>query len=344
MSWFEQLSVVLRDFYPSGGGQGIVGYLRGSADPKKWRNMASTRAEQMLILGSVPPTDAEWVAAGVAARGETQIIRLDDLDKFIITFGGFPGARPWGKISILTVQEFRDYGVTIAQFSAEVARNAAKKAARRASLANAMAEVIASITRLMEATSGEHKLEAGLLTGSQGNLSGALGYWANHLFNEDVPPLAIWNECFSELAHARSTLKERKFGEAVIGIIRARSALIEATGIYYRWKDGIQGAGTKMQFAIGAVAVVLIFSAAAAAAATAASAGAAGASAAGVGASEGTSAASTVTRLASLVSKADALATQAATSAGSAAPSMAAYEEALRLAEEGADELMEMVN
>lgn len=344
MSWFDQLSAVLRDFYPSGGGQGIVGYLRGSADPQKWRNMASTRAEQMIILGSVPPTDAEWAAAGVAGRGETQVIRLGDLDKFIITFGGFPVARPWGKISILTVELFRGYGTTIAQFSAEVAKNAAKIATRRASVANAIAEVIASIARQMEATSGEHKLEAGLLTGSQGNFSGALGYWANHLFNKDVPPMAIWNECFGELAHARSTLREGKLGEAVKSTLRARAALIEATGIYYRWKDGIQGAGTKMQIAIGAVAVVLILSAAPAAAATAASAGAAGASAAGAGAAEGTSAASTVTRLASLVAKADALATQAATSAGSAAPSMAAYEEALQVAEEGLEELVEMVH
>ena len=84
MNWFEQLRTVLKDYYPAGNSPDIVGYLRGSKDPNVWRGM---RTGQMIVLGSVPPTNAEWAAAGVAGRGEVQTIRLEDMRMFLITYG-----------------------------------------------------------------------------------------------------------------------------------------------------------------------------------------------------------------------------------------------------------------
>ena len=71
-----------------------------------------------------------------------------------------------------------------------------------------MEELIDRIARQLENASADHKAQAGLLTGSQGNFSGFIGYWTNYFFNSDIPPPQIWNNCASEIAHARSTLRE----------------------------------------------------------------------------------------------------------------------------------------
>jgi len=96
--WFDQLRAVLRDYYPQEGPADVVGYLRGSADPNVWRIMRfQQERHQMITLGSAPPTKEEWSAAGVGNRGGTQTIRLNDLDRFIVTYAGFI-LRPWGRI------------------------------------------------------------------------------------------------------------------------------------------------------------------------------------------------------------------------------------------------------
>ena len=337
MDWFQQLRAALAASYPPVGPQDIVGYLRGSANPKDWRSMIERGREQMIILGSTPPTDEEWAAAGVAQRGGgVQTIRFDDLRTFIITYGGFMLTRPWGKISTLTADTFRNYGtVTIPQFKANLPRAAAKNAA----LIAAMSDVISRIEANANTTSGEHKIQQELVTGAQGNFTGFWGYWTNHLFNSDVPPLAIWNQCFAEIAHARSTLKEGKFAESGRTIVRARAELLKATGVYYRWKSGIDGAGVKMQAAIGAVAVTLIF---AAVAATVAAAGTAGAAAAGA---EGASATTSIEAATSALTKADTILARVVATApgGATAPSVVLYEQALEEAGEATEELFEML-
>ena len=277
----------------------------------------------MIILGSVPPTNEQWVAAGVANRGDVQTIRADDLRTFIITYGGMV-LRPWGKISILSADVFRNYGITIVQFKTAVSNTATQQA----KLAAAMNNLIDAITRQMNAASGEHKLEADLLTGSQGNYSGFWGYWTNHLFNKDVPPLGIWIQCSNELARARSTLKEGKFGESAKAILRARSELLKATGVYYRWKDGIAGAGTKMKVTIGAVAVALVLAAIGAWALTPAE----------------PEAVAAVNKVGALIDKADSLLSDVVTTApgGATAPSVVAYEQALAEAGDAVEELLKM--
>ncbi len=108
--WFEQLRAVLHDYYPANQPQDIVGYLRGSKSPEVWRQMRDDRQRhQMLLLGSVPPTEADWAAAGVAARGTTATVFLRDLNGLIVLYAGFMVTRPWGQIYPLTPEALQHY-------------------------------------------------------------------------------------------------------------------------------------------------------------------------------------------------------------------------------------------
>ncbi|WIM12895.1 hypothetical protein [Enhydrobacter sp.] len=120
MDWFQQLRVALLAYYPPGSPPDVVGYLQGSANPLDWRRMIQSGREQMIVLGSVPPTNEDWIAAGVAQRRTVQTVRIGDLRTFIITYGGFV-RRPWGKISTLSEDVFRNYAtVTIPQFKRNI--------------------------------------------------------------------------------------------------------------------------------------------------------------------------------------------------------------------------------
>ncbi len=330
MDWFEQLRAALGAYYTAAGSADVVGYLRGSNDPAVWKQMLKSGKEQMLILGNTPPSDADWNAAGVSQRGSgaTQPVRLGDLNGLIITYGGMFG-RPWGKISQLSVETFRSYGsITIPQFT----RNLPKPNTK---LIDAMNDVITRIEKQANMGKGDHLSQGGLTTGSAGNFSGFWGYWTNHLFNSDVPPITIWNKCFAEVDHARSTLKEGKIGESMKTIVRARFALFEATSVYYRWKNGIEFAGTQMQAAIGAVAFILITSAVAA---TLITAGGVSAAATGTAASSTTA----VESLTSTLGKADAVfARVVATAAGGAtAPAAQEYERLLETLDQEIDQIV----
>lgn len=320
MDWFDQLRDVLVDYYPTSAPRDIVGYLKGSSDAKTWRKMATSRTEQMLVLGSSPPTDAQWEAAGVKDRTGVQTIRRNDLDGFMITYGGLVSGRPWGKISVLSVELFRGYGITITQFKAAVSKASTKKT----KLVTAMSEAIDKLQREFDNVSGEHKLQAGVITGSQGFVSGVFGYWTNHLFNKDVPPQAIWNECFGQLAHARSTLREGKLTESAKTILQARSSLLKASGIYYRWKGGIVGAGQKMETAIELVAAAAIL--------------------AFLLAPE-IAEANEVEKAVSILEKADDVLVRVVTTSegGVTAPSVVAYEQMLEEASEDVVEMMRMI-
>jgi hypothetical protein len=108
MDWFQQLRTTLAAYYPAGTPADVVGYLQGSATPAVWRNMIANGRQQMIILGSTPPNQDDWVAAGVAQRHEVRAIRQADLNTFIIAYGGFI-RRPWGKIFTLSPDLLRDY-------------------------------------------------------------------------------------------------------------------------------------------------------------------------------------------------------------------------------------------
>jgi hypothetical protein len=117
MDWFWRLREALPEFYPEDQPKDIVGYLQGSTDAQVWRTMTKKGREPMMILGSAEPTPEEWSAAGVAHRNAIHTIRFDDLWGFLITYGGFI-MRPWGRVSGLTPDLYRNYGLTIEQFKA----------------------------------------------------------------------------------------------------------------------------------------------------------------------------------------------------------------------------------
>ncbi len=99
MDWFDRLRQSLQAYYPADRPHDIVGHLQGSASPAVWRSMqgGNRPRHQMIVLGSVEPTHQDWVDAGVAQRGEVQVIRLPALTGFIVLYGGF-ARRPWGEI------------------------------------------------------------------------------------------------------------------------------------------------------------------------------------------------------------------------------------------------------
>lgn len=116
MAWFDDIKQVLSAYYPAGGLPNVVGYLRGTKDQNVWRSMERTSSRnQMIILGSRPPTPQDWSDAGVAQRGADQTITLGDLNGFIVLYGGFP-RRPWGKICVVDADALRFFPQQIASW------------------------------------------------------------------------------------------------------------------------------------------------------------------------------------------------------------------------------------
>jgi hypothetical protein len=76
--------------------------------------MIANDRQQMIILGSTPPNQDDWVAAGVAQRHEVRMVRFAELNTFIIAYGGFI-RRPWGKIFTLSPDLLRDYDRLVLQ-------------------------------------------------------------------------------------------------------------------------------------------------------------------------------------------------------------------------------------
>ncbi|MDR3493462.1 MAG: NucA/NucB deoxyribonuclease domain-containing protein [Ancalomicrobiaceae bacterium] len=203
--------------------------------------------------------------------------------------------------------------------------------ARRAALAAKIAETIEAVARQVSQVSGEHALQSQLI--NKPSVIGFTGYWVNHLFNADVPPLYIWNEAEGEIAHARRLLREGNLAAAAGSAKRAEGSMVKATIAYRRWKDGIEAAGKAAQIAIGVVAATLILAAVAAFVAAPAAAGAG---------AEATTAAGSVDKLALLVSRANALAVRVAVAEGAeAAPTLRLYEAAQEEVVEFIEEVVE---
>jgi hypothetical protein len=105
----DKLREVLGDYYPADGAADVVGYLKGSGDQNVWRVMAMQQQPQMIVLGSLPPTQEDWVAAGKPSTQEAiQTIHTKDLDGFILIYGGFV-RRPWGRIELVDADAIKCY-------------------------------------------------------------------------------------------------------------------------------------------------------------------------------------------------------------------------------------------
>jgi hypothetical protein len=124
---------------------------------------------------------------------------------------------------------------------------------------NAISAIRATAQRVrqqLELYEGEHRAEAALV--NEPSLSGFAGFWANRLFNKEIPPPTIWINAYGSLFAVEGSLARGDVREATVNLIRARRQLLVAIRNYASWKNGIEAAGTKAQVAIGAVAIATI--------------------------------------------------------------------------------------
>lgn len=119
---------------------------------------------------------------------------------------------------------------------------------------------LARLRQQYDLHSGEHELQARQLYAnpSPTNFIAFAGFWTNRLFNTDIPPTFIWNQAYAEMAATARFLHEGDAKRAMLSLLRARIHYLYALRRYVRWKDGVEGAGRKMQIAIGAVAVAAV--------------------------------------------------------------------------------------
>ena len=343
MEWLEQLLAELSEFYPSSGQQDIIGYLKGGRGPKEWHRVIRDKGRpQMLILGSAPPSDADWLDAGVLERNlPVIVVRRADLQSFVILYGGFK-ARPWGRLEQVIGYNPSEYHRQIARFRAN---RPVRSVQSGMSVRTELAALVDLLDRQADLMSGEHGLQADLLNGYKSNshFIAFCGYWTNHLFNTDIPPTDIWAPVYSNIGYARRMVANGSLREAVKATFNARRSFVIASGIFRKWKDGIEIAGTKMQATIAVVAVAAILAAAAATAAAAA-AGTAAASTGAASTSGAATAEAALVRVAALVEQGDAIVYRIATGATeSASAATSIWEAGLIEAETATEEIGRLV-
>jgi hypothetical protein len=123
----------------------------------------------------------------------------------------------------------------------------------------------------IDAVRSEHNAQRNLLsnTDSVGAVAiGAIGYWTNRLYNTLPPDLAIWDNTLLRLKSAEKAIGMRDVKGATKQLVLARAYYLKALKQYVTWKDGLEGACTKMQVRIAVVAAGLIVTAVGAYAAT----------------------------------------------------------------------------
>jgi hypothetical protein len=147
------------------------------------------------------------------------------------------------------------------------------------------------------ASEGEHKAQLDLI--NTPSYEGFWGYWTNQLFNKPVPLLVIWDNAHGRLAAAKREMNAGRPGAALTELALARRHYLMALKWYVAWKQGIPGAGAKMQVAIGATAVAVLV-------AFVAPTIVAGGSSTGAGATAGVAEQQMVVRIVDTIQKADA--------------------------------------
>jgi hypothetical protein len=147
---------------------------------------------------------------------------------------------------------------------------------------------------LYELYSTEHQVQLNLSNES------FAGFVTNAVFNSDKPQTVIWNNAFARLLAVKRHLKNRDVAKATAEMMIARLWYLYAMNKYSVWKDGIEGAGKKMQIAIGVTAALIVVAAGVAYLATPAAAGAAA-----TGTTSATAAQQTLARIAASCTEAE---------------------------------------
>lgn len=162
---------------------------------------------------------------------------------------------------------------------------------RRAEALKKLRDEIERLRNKIEMEERGHRAQLDLMNNS------FAGFWTNRLFNSPPPQAVIWANASIRARAALTAAQNGNLKPANANYLRAQLEYKIAMKKYLFWKEGIDGAGTKMQFAIGGVAIALV-----AVAVTAFAVTAAGATAATTAAAE-----QTCVRVAATVARADAV-------------------------------------
>jgi hypothetical protein len=225
--------------------------VRRALFEKQFKFKPGVKAEPgRTVIRSIEESDAiilSQVAASGSARGIVQPARLLVTDQRLFNA---PDAKLWNN---------PNEAARVVVIMPDENRIKDRRDARER-VTNSLRDLLATVRRQNDQFSGEHKMQSDLITSNPSvtNIIGIAGFWTNHLFNKDVPSLTIWNPSFGSALRSERLLHEGKLPEAYAAALQARAELMRAIAIYLRWKDGIQGAGTRMQIAIGAVAVAAV--------------------------------------------------------------------------------------
>ena len=157
-----------------------------------------------------------------------------------------------------------------------------------------LAENQQKLYNLYELYSTEHQVQLNLSNES------FAGLVTNAVFNSNKPDTGIWNNAYARLLAAKRHIKNRDAAKASVEMMLARLWYLYALNKYSIWKDGIEGAGKKMQIAIGVTAALLVVAAVGAYIATPAAAGAAATGTTGATATQ-----QTLTRIAASCAEAE---------------------------------------
>ena len=112
----------------------------------------------------------------------------------------------------------------------------------------------ADLRNLIDTYSSEHKTQLDLMNQS------IVGFWTNRLFNVDPPQVTVWLNAYSYVLRSGTELSHGKLKEGAVNYFKARYNFLKALKAYTKWKDGIEGAGTKMQWAIAGTGLATVLS------------------------------------------------------------------------------------
>jgi len=145
-------------------------------------------------------------------------------------------------------------GNQMGQPTSQTQGNAA--AQRHSAALHAVGDMISRLSNRINQSEGEHRKQRDLIF--KPSAVGFVGFWTNRIFNTDPPDMTIWTNADIYVGAAKRAWQRDKLGEAYANLLRARHYYLAALKQYLIWKDGIEGAATKMKVTIGVSAALAV--------------------------------------------------------------------------------------
>ncbi|MEV1319944.1 hypothetical protein AB0J14_28135 [Micromonospora arborensis] len=291
-----------------------------------WNDPAVVAALDALNVQRANPGGSRSPRGAVGAPGDAEQRMLEDAEGGEFVVKTMAVSRPLcGDCQAAVAAYAQENGQVLVGVVVPPVGSAVHAARATAALLNE----IAVLRNRIDLDAGEHQVQWDLMFTP--SVTGFVGYWANRLFNRDIPPTHIWINAFGAALAANSAARAGNVLGAFAALVRARRHYLLARKQYMTWKEGVEGAGRDAQIAIWVVAVAAV------AAVVAPGAVAAAADALGVGTAAGATAAEAgseaateqmAVRIASTIAQADA--TMAAAEAVATAEEAAAEAELLQ--------------